>query len=97
MELEERLKHLENLCHNNTQRRLLDTHYSGQLFNYLVQSGVVPANKLQQEIHRIGESIKDYHKQDPYICQITNEHTAQWLSHIEDSKPSEFILSGGVS
>lgn len=97
MELEERLRKLENECFNNKLRRQVDTHYTGQLFNYLVKSGVVDAKDLKEQIMQIGESIKKGADYDPEAVRTADEHTQKWLEHIQEQEPRQFILSGGVS
>lgn len=95
MNIEERLQKLETESFNNTQRRQLDTHITGQLFGALISMGVVDADDMRGHIERIGESIKGNAKYDPDIVQTVDEHLDKWLQHI--GEPKEFLLSGGVS
>ncbi|PJI33567.1 hypothetical protein [Acinetobacter pseudolwoffii] len=95
MELEERLRKLENECFNNTLRRQVDTHYMGRILRHLVSTGVVDGPQLKQAITLIGEDMKKGSNYAPDSVQTIEEHTAQWLNHIEE--PKEFLLSGAVS
>lgn len=97
MNLEERLRKLENECFNNTLRRQVDTHYIGQLFNYLVKSGVIDVDDLKEQIIQIGENIKKGSGYDPEAVQTADEHTQKWIEHIQTEEPKEFLLSGSVS
>ena len=95
MELEERLRKLENECFNNTLRRQVDAHYMGRILTHLVSTGVIDGPQLKQAIIQIGEDMKKGSNYAPDSVQAIEEHTAQWLNHIP--KPNEFLLSGGVS
>lgn len=97
MNIEERLQWLESECFNNKQRRQLDAHFTGQLFNGLVQSGIVDGIQLKKLIVQIGEGVKKGANYDPDVSQIVDEHTASWAGHITEIKQKEFILSGGMN
>jgi len=97
VDLEQRLRKLENESYNNTLRRQLDAHYSGQILNHLVSTGLVDGEQLKQAIQKIGESIKTEGNLNPDSAMTVDEHTAQWLKHIQDNERKEFVLSGGVS
>ncbi len=89
MNIEERLKKLEIEVFNNTQRRQLDAHYTGQVFNYLVQAGFVDGKCLKDAINKIGENIKQSAGQQLDVVETVNECTAKWLGHI--AEPKQFI------
>lgn len=95
MELEERLRKLENECFNNTLRRQVDTHYIGRILRHLVSTGAIDGPQLKQAIIQIGEDMKKGSNYAPDSVQTIEEHTAQWLNHIEE--PKEFLLSGGLN
>lgn len=95
MNLEERLRKLENECFNNTLRRQVDTHYIGQILKHLVSTGVIDGPQLKKAIAQIGEDMKKGSNYASDSVQTVNEHTAQWIKHIEE--PKEFLLSGNVS
>lgn len=95
MDLEERLRKLENECFNNTLRRQIDTHYIGRILRHLVRTGVIDGPQLKQAIIQIGEDMKNGSNYEPDSVQAIEEITARWLHHIEE--PKEFLLSGGVS
>jgi len=95
MELEERLRKLENECFNNTLRRQVDAHYMGRILMHFVSTGVIDGPQLKQAIIQIGEDMKKGSNYAPDSVQTIDEHTAQWLSHI--AEPKEFLLSGGMN
>lgn len=95
MELEERLRKLENESFNNTLRRQVDAHYMGRILRHLVSTGVVDGPQLKQAIIQIGEDMKKGSNYAPDSVQTIEEHTARWLHHIEE--PKEFLLSGGMN
>lgn len=95
MDLEERLRKLENESYNNTLRRQVDTHYMGQILRHLVATGVIDGPQLKQAITQIGEDMKKGSNYASDSVQTIEEHTTKWLQHIEE--PKEFLLSGGVS
>lgn len=95
MELEERLRKLENECFNNTLRRQVDTHYMGQILKHLVNTGVIDGPQLKKAINKIGEDMKKSSNYAPDSVLTIEEHTAKWLGHIEE--PKEFLLTGAVN
>lgn len=95
MDLEERLRKLENECFSSTLRRQVDTHYIGQILKHLVSTAVIDGPQLKKAIAQIGEDMKKGSNYAFDSVQTIEEHTAQWLNHIEE--PKEFLLSGGVS
>lgn len=95
MELEERLRKLENECFTNKQRRQLDAHFMGQILKHMVDTRLMDAKQLRQAITQIGEGLKDIAGDAPGAAEIIDEQTLEWLGHIKE--PKEFLLSGGVS
>ena len=95
MDLEQRLRKLENESFNSTLRRQVDTHYMGQILKHLVSTGVIDGPQLKKAITKIGEDMKKGSNYAPDSVRTIEEHTTKWLQHIEE--PKEFLLSGGVS
>ena len=95
MDLEERLRKLENECFSSTLRRQVDSYYMGQILKHLVSTGVISGPQLKRAITKIGEDIKQGANYDPESVLTADEHTAQWIEHIEE--PKEFLSSGGMN
>lgn len=97
MSTEEQLKQLEAVCYTHKLRRELDEHYTMRLFNHLMQSGVLSADSLRDQIRQIGDDLKADGKLNPDSSLTVDEHTSDWINRVNNSEPKEFLLSGGVS
>lgn len=95
MELEQRLRKLEDECFTTKQRRQLDAHFMGQILKHMVDTRVIDGKQLQQAITQIGEGLKDIAGDAPGAAEIIDEQTSEWLGHIEE--PKEFLLTGAVN
>lgn len=80
--LVERIEILESTCDLNSQRRLMDAHICGQLFQHLIDKDVVNAEELKIAIKTIGRSIKRAADGDREIDRLVDEHIAEWTERI---------------
>lgn len=82
--LSDRVEVLEGTCSLNSQRRLMDAHICGQLFQHMVDKELVSAEELKGAIKDIGRSIKRAADDDWDMNRLVDEHISEWTERIGD-------------
>ncbi len=82
--LKERVVALEELTALTSQRRLIDAHIGGALFNQLIKQGSADRSNLQAAVKGIARSLKQNTDDDWDLNQLINEHVDDWLERLGD-------------
>ncbi|MGE4314594.1 hypothetical protein [Acinetobacter sp.] len=82
--LEKRISILEAANDLNSQRRLLDAHICGQLFQHLIDKEIVTSDEMQRAIKLTGQSLKHAAENDWVINRLIDEHVIEWTERLGD-------------